>query len=105
MSFPEATEGTDAAWFGVILFVDSSKIKLRTYLEYLTNHSIENRPIVTGNFARQPVVRDLFPDLDPLAFPGAEIIHHTGLFIGLPCSLMSDETIDELVEILLGYKI
>ena len=108
LRFPEKCDSTDAIWFGVVLFLNKSSTDLNTptrkeYCNYLESKGVETRPIISGNFIRQPVVKDLYPELDPLAFPGAEIIHHNSLFIGLPCSLMSDKTIDELVEILLSY--
>lgn len=103
LSCPTQTEHTDAVWFGVILYLDS-KIQLSKYLNYLTQHGVENRPIVTGNMIRQPVIKDLYPELNPQDFPGAEECHTRGLFIGLSCALMSDDLIQELVEILLNYK-
>ena len=35
------------------------KYNKQHYLEYLENNKIDTRPIVTGNFARQPVFKDL----------------------------------------------
>lgn len=103
LNFPnEAIEG-DIAWFGVTLFLDN-KIKLKDYLNYLTTNGVENRPIITGNIVRQPVIKDLYPDLNASDFPGAEECHLRGLFIGLSCNVMSEELIDELVNILLDYK-
>lgn len=105
LSFPEETDNADIAWFGVTLFLNGDKktVKLSEYLDYLTNNGVENRPIITGNIVRQPVIQDLFPDLDCKAFPGAEECHFRGLFIGLSSSSMSNSTIEELVDILLGF--
>jgi CDP-6-deoxy-D-xylo-4-hexulose-3-dehydrase len=102
LSFAEASPNTNPAWFGVPLFV-SENTNLQDYLGYLTKHGVENRPIITGNIIRQPVIRDLYPHLQPSDFPGAEKCHLQGLFIGLSSNLMSDDLIDELVDILLGY--
>lgn len=102
LSFPTETENADSVWFGIVLFLDS--VDLKSYINYLTENSVETRPIISGNMVRQPVIKDLYPELKPENFPGAEVIHHTGLFIGLSCELMSDEKIDELVNILLGYN-
>jgi len=103
LSFPKEIEGGDIAWFGITLFLDEG-IKLSEYLDYLTNNKVENRPIITGNMIRQPVIKDLYPDLNPLDFKGAEYCHFRGCFIGLPSSLMSDDLVVELVDILLNYK-
>ena len=103
LSFANETDNADVVWFGVTLFLDSS-IKLSNYLNYLTENGVENRPIVTGNIVRQPVIKDLYPNINPLDFPGAEECHFRGLFIGLSSSLMSDLLINELVDILLSYE-
>jgi len=104
LSFPKESSNADIIWFGVTLFLDES-IKLADYLDYLTRNGIENRPIVTGNIVRQPVIKDLYPDLNARDFPGAEECHFKGLFIGLACTEMSDALIDELVNIVLDYKV
>lgn len=101
--FPEEMKNADIAWFGVTLFLDE-KINLTNYLDYLTANGVENRPIVTGNIVRQPVILDLYPALEPKNFPGAEHCHFRGLFIGLSCTEMPEESITELVDILLGFK-
>jgi len=51
-------------------------------LNLLEQEGIETRPIVTGNLARQPAA-SLLGDIDPTDFPGAEIIHNEGFYIGL----------------------
>lgn len=103
LSFPQESVGANVVWFGVTLFVNK-EIKLSDYLDYLTNNGVENRPIVTGNIVRQPVIKDLYTNLSPLDFPNAEYCHFSGLFIGLSSGIMSDESVKELVDILLGYK-
>jgi CDP-6-deoxy-D-xylo-4-hexulose-3-dehydrase len=50
-------------------------------VEFLTLHGVESRPIVAGNFTRNPVLIHLnHAPLDPL--PIADEIHENGLFIG-----------------------
>lgn len=102
LSFPKESDNANVAWFGVTLFLNPN-ILLTEYLDYLTKNGVENRPIVTGNIVRQPVIKDLYPNLNPSDFPGAEVCHFRGLFIGLSSSLMSDDLIEELVNILLSY--
>jgi CDP-6-deoxy-D-xylo-4-hexulose-3-dehydrase len=103
ISFPKEIDNGDIAWFGVTMFLNEN-IKLSDYLDYLSSNGVENRPIITGNMIRQPVIKDLYPELNPLDFKGAERCHFRGLFIGLPSNLMSGSLVDELVNILLDYK-
>lgn len=103
LSFVDKYDETDAAWFGITLFINKDA-NISNYLQYLTDSGVENRPIITGNMVRQPVIKDLYPHLNPEDFTGAEKCHFKGFFIGLPSNLMSDDSINELVEILLNYQ-
>lgn len=103
LSFPNESDNTDIAWFGITLFLEEN-IRLSDYLNYLTENGVENRPIITGNIIRQPIIQDLYPKLNPIDFPGAEKCHFSGLFIGLSSSPMPASSIEELVNILLNYK-
>ena len=76
----------------------------KLFLEYLTEKKVENRPIVTGNFARQPIFKFMDIEIEPTSYKGAEILHTRGFFIGLSCSHINDERINNLVEIFYGYK-
>ncbi len=51
-------------------------------LNLLEQEGIETRPIVTGNLARQPAA-SLLGEIDPTDFPGAEVIHNEGFYVGL----------------------
>lgn len=104
LAFPTEMQEADVAWFGVALFIKDKNIGLSDYLGRLTACGVENRPIVTGNMVRQPVIQDLYPDLDPRGFPGAEYVHEKGFFIGLSCTPMTDERVEDLVEILLRCR-
>lgn len=97
----EKEENSEPAWFA-LPFILSNKIKKIDYLNNLEKNNIATRPIVTGNFARQPVFIDLNFNIEPSIFKNAEIIHDQGFFIGLPSYEMSDEKINYLVNILLN---
>lgn len=90
------------AWFA-LPFIINSKYEKEDYLKYLEKNNISTRPIVTGNFARQPVFKDLNMNVDPAIFVNAELIHKQGFFIGLPSNLMTDAKIERLVNILISY--
>lgn len=102
ISFPLETSNAAPVWFGIVLFLRDD-IPLHPYLNYLTESGVENRPIITGNMVRQPIIQDLCPHLNAEDFPGADQCHFHGLFIGLPTFVMADEAIDELSDILLSF--
>ena len=102
---PKKQTNSEPAWFSLTIILGEKYVKhCKSFLEYLTNSGVENRPIVTGNFARQPVFEYLNIDINPDSFKGAEILHNRGFFIGLSCELMDDNKINELVDIFYNYE-
>ena len=98
-TFPMAASGTTPVWFGFTALLADSRDR-REFLRALEARGIENRPILSGNFARQPGLRLFGIDVDPNDYPGAETIHKRGFFIGLHSALLDDATIEELAGIL-----
>ncbi len=102
---PYSVEKSEPAWFGLTFIMNEKYLKhYKLFLEYLTEKKVENRPVVTGNFARQPIFKFMDIEIEPTSYKGAEILHTRGFFIGLSCSHMNDERINNLVEIFYGYK-
>jgi len=104
LDFPVPAEGTEPAWFGFPCLLDAQlRHHHRSYLDYLTREGVENRPIVSGNFVRQPALKLHGIACDPLAFPNAEAIAHRGFFIGIHTEHIEDAMLGRLADILLGY--
>ncbi len=93
----------EPAWFSLPLILNK-KYDKEEYMKYLESNNIDTRPIVTGNFTRQPVFKHLNYNIDPSSFKMSEIIHEFGFFIGIPSKKIPIETIDKLVNILINYK-
>ena len=67
-------------WFLMIL--DGPARNLRySLIEELTNKGIASRPIVAGNFTRNPVMKYL-PHSPLSEMPNADVVHDHGLFVG-----------------------
>ena len=100
--FTRPSPGTAPAWFGLtLLCAEGAGREIRSLLPELERRGVETRPIISGNFARQPALALLGVDVDPADFPGAERIHHQGFFIGLHSVPLDDTTIERLATILL----
>ena len=72
----------ESSWFG-FSFILKGKLtgKRREILKYFSDHGIETRPIVAGNFTNNPVMKHL--KFAPFgSFPNAEKLHKDGFFIG-----------------------
>ena len=104
LEFPRATEGSDPVWFGFsVVLADSVKVTLREYLEGLTKRGVENRPVVSGNFARQPALALFDSQTDWRNLAGAEKVHQRGFFIGLHAEELTREQIQDLAGRLLSF--
>ena len=72
----------NSSWFGFSLILTGKLSGMRSEIvSHLTSKGIESRPIVAGNFTRNPVMKHLdHVKLEPL--PNADKIHVDGLFVG-----------------------
>jgi len=103
-SIMKATEGCDPAWFGLAILLDAKyKHQLSDLLSYLENKGIENRPIVTGNIARQKCLPLFGYDFDPSDYPGAEIIHTRGFFLGSHNKPIDEQAAAVLANIIFAF--
>lgn len=103
--FPVAPNASaDPAWFGFVAVLrrDLQK-RLPTYLEFLTRHKIENRPIISGNFVHQPAIKTLGLSVDPNGYPGSDELGTCGFFIGVHTYRLSDAQISYLADTMLAF--
>ena len=90
--------------FGLACLLDASLAhQQKEYLTYLTANGVENRPVISGNFARQPVLGLYGLNVDPHDLPGAEVIHRQGFFIGSHNQPIKADQVAYLVEVLLSF--
>ena len=93
-------ERGESSWFGFAMILkDRMKGKRRELVDALTKAEIECRPIVTGNFLRNPVIEKL-PHSIGSEITAAEVVDTDGLFVGnhhhpIPAQL---ERLKEVVE-------
>lgn len=72
----------ESSWFGFSLILTGSLSgRRRELVDHLTLRGIESRPIVAGNFTRNPVMKHL-DHIALEALPNADKIHVDGLFVG-----------------------
>lgn len=96
-------ENGESSWFGFSLVLQGKLKGKRTDLVAALNAAeIDSRPIVTGNFARNPVIKHL-PHTPLTLLPAADDIHENGLFVGNHHYDLSKE-IDLLIETLTTFE-
>lgn len=88
-----------SSWFGFALILREANMQKRDRIvSYLRDKGIEVRPIVAGNFARQPVFARLNASISG-ELSNADYIHENGFFVGNHSTKMEDE-IDYLKQVL-----
>ena len=60
---------------------------------------IENRPIISGNFLRQPALRKYRLKQKSRDFPNANLIHELGLFVGIKNKILTQSEINKFSNI------
>lgn len=71
----------ESSWFGFSLIIKNLKLNREKIIEVLTKANIDSRPIVTGDFTKNEVMR--FFDYDKYnSLPNADQLHHNGFFVG-----------------------
>lgn len=72
----------ESSWFGFSMILDANLTAGRqSLLGIFQRHGIEARPVVAGNFTRNPVLKHL-AHTEMGTFRNADIVHDSGLFIG-----------------------
>ena len=78
--------------------------KKKSFLRYLNKNGVETRPILTGNFLKQPCSKLYSFDSKKISNKNTDLVDKLGFFIGLPTSKISDAKLDFLVSKLLSIK-
>ena len=87
-----------------ILLTDNYKEYRKEFMNYLQENKIENRPIVAGNFTRQPVIKMIDKNIDPSIFKGADKVHYNGVYLGCPAyEKLNDKEVEDIVNIIYNF--
>ena len=75
------------------------KNKRKSILIKLDKMGIENRPIISGNFLKQPAIKKYKFTQKSSDFPNANYVHEFGFFVGLKNKIMSPNETSKFVNI------
>ncbi len=90
-------------WFALPMVVrEDAPFSRYDITSYLEKEGVETRPIVAGNLARHPAAQ-LFASFQRDKFPGANIIHERGFYIGLS-PMQSNANIGRLLQCLETFQ-
>jgi len=89
--------GVKASWFGIPMIL-SKKVNKKLFINKIENKGIETRPIISGNFLKQPSVKKYNIKTNS-KMKNADYINNFGFFIGLPTKKISTLLIKKLVKV------
>jgi CDP-6-deoxy-D-xylo-4-hexulose-3-dehydrase len=97
------TENSTSSWFGFgLVLEDHLKGRRKEVIRVLTENGVETRPIVAGNFMKNPVIERLNWD-SVGTFEAADDLHENGFFIGNDCVNLTDN-INMVADIIRNIK-
>jgi len=92
------------SWMAFGFVIEDESIDRNKVVERLSDFGFETRPIVTGNFLRQPVINSLTSHIEVEGdYPSADKIHFRGFMIGNHGRELISE-IDEFIGCLLKFN-
>ena len=100
VTFLEANEEVQASWFGIAMLLNKKFLADKKYIIRKINKlGIETRPIISGNFAKQPSVKKYKLIRKSEKFPNADYVDRLGFFIGLSTNKMAITNIKKFKDI------
>ena len=96
--FIEPNKNTKPSWFGIPILIKNENNR-KKFLNDLEKRGVETRPIISGNFLRQPSVIKYNLVNKKSKFNNSDIINNKGFFIGLPSRKINNAFINNLVKI------
>jgi len=96
VKFIQPNKDLKVSWFGIPMILNKRyENKKNIILNKLDSEGIENRPIISGNFTKQPALKKYNLNKKYLKYPNADIVHDLGVFIGLKIKKITN---DELLK-------
>ena len=84
------------SWFGIPIKIISTKLKKNYLLKNLEKNGIETRPIISGNFAKQPAAIK-YNLVQKNKFPNTDYVYNNSFFIGLPTKKISKNYLNKVI--------
>tara|TARA_X000000950_G_C13917964_1_gene661907 strand:+ start:29 stop:1285 length:1257 start_codon:yes stop_codon:yes gene_type:complete len=103
--FFSARKGLDPSWFGFPILINKKYLnKKELFLKYLNKCKIETRPILSGNFLKQPCVSLYKLNDTKKKFKISNEIDDMGFFIGLPTTKYTNKKVNHLINKLIQIE-
>ncbi len=101
-TFFKINKNVTPSFFGFPVILNKKYLgKRNNYLKRLSKGGVESRPIISGNFLRQPVAKVFKLDKGKEKFKNADEVQNLGFFIGLHTQKIKEKILKKLVKTLL----
>ena len=97
INFIKEKYNVNASWFGLPIILSKS-IDKQKFLKKLEKNGVETRPIISGNFLKQPAIKK-YNLTCKNKMKNADYINEKGFFIGLPTKKIPNKLIKKLVRV------
>ena len=92
ITFIESRKHIKPSWFGLPFYLNKKlQINKSTFIKKLEKLGIETRPIISGNFTKQPSAKKYKLIKEDQKFKNADFISDWGLFVGLHTEKISNK--------------
>ena len=95
--FIQSNKNVFPSWFGIPVLIKKKNIR-KKFLIKLEKNGVETRPIISGNFLKQPSVKK-YNLLSNQRFKNSDIVNEKGFFIGLPTKKITNSFVNKIVKI------
>mgnify|MGYP001196836950 CR=1 FL=1 len=94
VKFVDTRKHLKPSWFGLSMLLNKKfKEKKKLIFLRLDKYGIENRPIISGNFLKQPALKKYKIRQTSSNFPNANYIHELGFFVGIKSTNLTSKQI------------
>ena len=95
--FIEKNKFVKPSWFGIPILIKDKK-KRNKFIFNIEKSGIETRPIISGNFLRQPAVKKY--KINQIGnFKNSDLVNNSGFFLGLPTKIINKKTLKKIVKV------
>ena len=99
VTFINENKNVKPSWFGIgILFNKEYKNKKNKIIKKLNSLGIETRPIISGNFTKQPAIKKYNILKKGISLTNADLVNDLGFFIGLSINAISSSRLKRFTE-------
>ncbi len=94
--FIEANKNVKPSWFGIPIYI-KNKNNRKKFIQNIEKRGIETRPIISGNFIKQPSVKK-YKLINRVKFTNSDVVNNHGFFIGLPTKKINNIFVNKIIK-------